>query len=206
MKKFLNLIKGSALILTTIWFSSCDQDERAMVVGKIQQASDLVTSEFVIDKVVFGKKSRNLLWFRMNEAKFLAYSQAKVKTGIDLKKIKEEDIIIEGNKITLNLPSIEVITFSYPPSSFVEDSLISNPDRFLNSISLEDQEEFFRMAETDIRNNLQYLGLVKSSQEHTRKLLNTLLSSLGFQEIYIHFQDDRLVIPMVNLQYNEDES
>ena len=83
-------------MLLSLWaillLPSCQRDERALVVGKIQQASDLVTSEFVIDKVVFGKKSRNLLWFRMNEAKFLAYSQARVKTGIDLTKIKEEDI------------------------------------------------------------------------------------------------------------------
>lgn len=200
----MNTILIKCLVLILFLFSACREDERAMVVGKIQKASDLVTSEFVIDKVVFGKKSRNLLWFRMNEAKFLAYSQARIKTGIDLKKIKEENITIEGTKISLILPPIEVITFSYPPSSFVEDSLISNPDRFLNSISLEDQEEFFRMAETDIRNNLQYLGMVKSSQEHTRKLLHTLLVSLGFQEIYIHFQDDRLIVPMVNLQHTDD--
>src|SRR5690606_41208 len=121
---------------------------------------------FTIDKVVFGTKTKNLLWFKFNEAKFLAYSQAKVKSGIDLGKIREEHIEISGNKITLNLPPVEVINFSYPPSSFVEDSLISDPRVFLNKINLRDQEEFFRLAELDIRENLEYMGIVKATQGH----------------------------------------
>lgn len=180
-------------------FCSCQKDERALVVGKIQSAGDLVTSEFTVDKVVFGRKTKNLLWFKFNEANFMAYSQAKIKTGIDLTKIQEQDIVISGDKIDLKLPPIEVVNFSYPPDSFVEDSLISDPKVFLNKINLEDQEEFFRLAELDIRSNLQYMGIVKTSQGHTRQMFHLLLRSLGYREIYISFKNDELVIPQVNL-------
>lgn len=168
--------KRPCLILVIIgcwmyFLTSCEKDERVMVVGKIQGASDLATTEFTIDKVVFGTKTKNLLWFKFNEAKFLAYSQAKVKTGIDLSKVREEDIQISGQKIELNLPPIEVINFSYPPSSFIEDSLISDPHNFLTKIDIRDQEEFFRLAELDIRDNLKYMGIVKTTQDHTRKCL-----------------------------------
>lgn len=183
---------------------SCKSDDRAMVVGKIQQASDLVTSEFTVDKVVYGKKTKRVFFIPLNETTFLAYSQAKVKTGIDLNSILEEDVVIDGQKITLQLPPVEVINFSYPPSSFVEDTLISDTRRFLNTISLEDQEEFFRAAEMDIRESLQYMGMVKTSQENTRKLIQTLLSSLGFNEIYIHFKSDSLRIRKVNLESDPD--
>lgn len=199
------ILTAVGLFLYCLLLFSCQTDKRELVVGKIQQASDLVTSEFVIDKIVFGKKSRNLLWFRLNDAKFLAYSQAKVKTGINLNLLKEENILIEGSKISLTLPPIEVINFSYPPSGFVEDSLISDPEVFLNKINLEDQEEFFRLAELDIRSNLAYMGIVKTSQEQTRKLLQTLLSSLGFQEIYIAFETDELRLPIVTLNQDMTE-
>lgn len=178
---------------------SCKSDERALVVGKIHGASDLVTSEFTVDKVVFGTKTKNLLWFKFNEANFMAYSQAKIKTGIDLNKITESDIRIEGKKIELTLPPIEVINFSYPPESFVEDSLISDPNVFLNRINVRDQEEFFRLAELDIREHLQYMGIVKTTQNHVRKMFNALLRSLDYNEIYIHFSSDELLIPQVNL-------
>jgi hypothetical protein len=178
---------------------SCQKDERALVVGKIQSAGDLVTSEFTVDKVVFGRKTKNLMWFKFNEANFMAYSQAKIKTGVDLTKIQESDIVIAEDKINLKLPPIEVINFSYPPSSFVEDSLISDPKVFLNKINLEDQEEFFRLAELDIRANLPHMGIVKTSQDHTRQMFHLMLRSLGYREIYISFQNEELIIPRVNL-------
>ncbi|MCC5938191.1 MAG: DUF4230 domain-containing protein [Lunatimonas sp.] len=193
------LFRLISLLVVGIGLFACKSNERELVVGKIQQASDLVTSEFVVDKVVFGKKTKKVFFIPVNEASFLAYSQATVKTGIDLSRLAEKDIDIQGTKITLSLPPIEVINFSYPPDKFVEDTLISNPSRFLNSISLEDQEEFFRMAETDIRESLPYLGIVKTSQEHTRKMMNSLLRALGFTEIYIHFANNELILRRVEI-------
>src|SRR5690606_14136459 len=193
-----HLSRAVAFFLTLLLFA-CQKDERALVVGKIQSAGDLVTSEFTVDKVVFGRKTKNLMWFKFNEANFMAYSQAKIKTGIDLTKIQEKDVVISEDKIDLKLPPIEVINFSYPPDSFVEDSLISDPKVFLNKINLEDQEEFFRLAELDIQSNLPYMGIVRTSQDHTRQMFRLMLRSLGYREIYIHFENDELVIPQVNL-------
>lgn len=190
-----------ALVISAI---SCKKNDRALVVGKIQNASDLATTEFVIDKIVFGTKTKRLAFFKINEASFMAYSQAKVKAGIDLSKIRESDIRIDGNKIHLKLPSIEVINFSYPPASFVEDSLISNPKIFLNKINIRDQEDFFRLAELDIRENLQYMGIVKTTQNHTRQMFNVLLGSLGYEEIYIDFENDDLIISQVKLLVNPE--
>lgn len=188
----------AVMVLTALLFS-CKKNERALVVGKIQNASDLATTEFVIDKIVFGTKTKKLALLKISEASFMAYSKARVKAGIDLSKIKEADIRIEDTKIHLELPPVEVINFSYPPSSFVEDSLISDPKVFLNKIDIRDQEEFFRLAELDIRENLRYMGIVRTTQNNTRQLFQILLSSLGYDEIYISFKSDDLIISKVNL-------
>jgi len=196
---FLLKLPFMAFIAVAVVFSSCKKNERALVVGKIQNASDLATTEFVIDKIVFGTKTKKLALLKISEASFMAYSQAKVKAGIDLSKIREADIRIEGTKIHLELPPIEVINFSYPPASFVEDSLISDPKVFLNKIDIRDQEEFFRLAELDIRENLRYIGIVRTTQNHTRQLFQVLLGSLGYEEIYITFKSDDLILSKVNL-------
>lgn len=202
MRTLNSFLRGNSLfavIALMVLFSSCKKNDRALVVGKIQNASDLATTEFVIDKIVFGTKTKKLALLKISEASFMAYSQAKVKAGIDLSKIKENDIRIDGSKIHLDLPSIEVINFSYPPASFVEDSLISDPKVFLNKINIRDQEEFFRLAELDIRENLQYIGIVRTTQNNTRQLFQILLASLGYEEIYITFKSDDLIISQVNL-------
>ncbi|MEO0333138.1 MAG: DUF4230 domain-containing protein, partial [Bacteroidota bacterium] len=145
-------------------------------------------------------KTKKLAWFiKLNEARFLAYSQAKIKAGVDLSQIGENDIQIDGRKVILELPPVKIINFSYPPGSFQEDTVISDPRSFLNSISVADQELFFRDAELDIRNNLEYMGIVETTQNHTRTLLRQLLRSLNYNEVYISFSSDELLIDKVNL-------
>ena len=179
--------------------AGCQRDNRALVVGKIHKASKLATTEFTIDKIVHGTKTKKLGWFiKLNEAQFIAYSKAKVKAGINLQKLTKGDIEIENGGISLRLPPIEVINFSYPPGDFELDTRISS-DKFLNNISVLDQEAFFRKAELDIRSNLQYMGIVETTQERTRSMLTVMLKSLGYKEIYIEFESDDLIIDQVPL-------
>ena len=188
------------LRIVVVLLGACAPEDRGLVVGKIQQASDLATTEFTVEKIVHGTRTKKIAWFiKLSEARFLAYSQAKIKAGVDLSQIKESDIQIEGRKITLNLPPVKIVNFSYPPSSFQEDSVISDPKAFLNNISVADQEKFFRDAELDIRNNLEYMGIVETTQGHTRTLLEQLLRSLNYDEVYISFSSDELLIDKVTL-------
>ena len=189
------------LLISSMLFISCKEDKRGLVVGKIQKASELATTEFTVNKLVHGTKTKKIAWvFKLNEARFLAYSQAKIKTGIELGRLRKDDIEIEGDIISIMLPPVKVVNFSYPPESFYLDSLISDPNQFLNKISIEEQEYFFREAELDIRNNLKYIGIVETTQQNTRILLTRLLSSLGYNEIHINFKNDSLIVDEVNLE------
>ncbi|WP_417588763.1 DUF4230 domain-containing protein [Owenweeksia hongkongensis] len=189
------------ILISSLLFISCKEDKRGLVVGKIQKASELATTEFTVNKLVHGTKTKKIAWvFKLNEARFLAYSQAKIKTGIELGRLRKEDIEIDGDIISIMLPPVKVVNFSYPPESFYLDSLISDPNQFLNKISIEEQEHFFREAELDIRNNLKYIGIVETTQQNTRILLTRLLSSLGYNEIHINFKNDSLIVDEVNLE------
>lgn len=193
------------LIIGLISFS-CKRDNRALVVGKIHKASKLATTEFTIDKIVHGTKKKKIGWLiKLNEARFIAYSQAKVKAGVDLQKLSREDVKIEEGSISLMLPPIEVINFSYPPESFKLDTRIST-DKFLNNVNVYDIQEFFSQAELDIRENLQYMGIVESTQERTRSMLTVMLKSLGYEEIYIEFESDELIIDQVPIIEEEQDS
>ncbi len=175
-----------------------------MVVSKIRQASKLATTETAIDKIVFGTSEKRLLGIiRLNKARFAAYSKAVIKSGIDLNKINPKDISIDGKRIEINLPNVEVINFSYPFKDFKIDESITE-DKFLNSIDIFDQENFYRLAEMDIRNNLKYTGIIEATEQKTRLMLEGLLKNLGYEEIYITFKKGEL-IPEVDLTESEAE-
>jgi len=169
------------------------RDDRGLVVGKIKRASKLATTEFTIDKIVYGVKRKRLLWVvKLNEAKFLAHSKAIVKAGVNLEKLQKEDVDIQGKSISLKLPAVEVINFSYPAELFEMDTLVST-DAFLNRISLDDQEQFFQDAEIDIRNSLKHMNIIEATEKKTRLMLENLLRTLGYQEIYIDFHKGKLI-------------
>ncbi len=180
------------VITISIFLTSC-QDDRGMVVGKIKKASKLSTTEFTIDKIVYGVKRKKLLWVvNLNDAKFVAHSQAIVKAGINLDKLKAEDVKIEGKRIELKLPHVEVINFSYPAERFVMDKMISK-DAFLVNISLKEQEQYFQDAEIDIRNSLKFMDIVKTTERKTRVLIENMLRTVGYEEIYIDFHKGDLI-------------
>ncbi len=192
------LHKTFIFLLTVLLFISC-QNEKRLVVGKIKKASKLATTEFTVDKIVYGVKRKKFIWVvNLNEASFIAHSKAIIKAGVDLERLKEEDVKIEGDKISLILPNVQVINFSYPAEHFSKDTLISG-DAFMNKINLRDQEKFFQEAEIDIRNSLKYMDVVEITENKTIVMLENLLKNLGYKEIYIDFHEGQL-IPEINIE------
>ena len=170
-------------------FSGCqteDNSNRALVISQIQNASKLSTVEYVVSKIVIGRKEKKLLGFPLRDASFLATTEASIKVGIDLAKITSDDVEEDGDKITIQLPPVEVINFSYPAEKFKVDSDLSK-DWDFNSINVEDMDFYFREAELDIRENLPRLGIYNTAQSRTRIFIENLLKRAGYKEIYIHY-------------------
>src|SRR5215471_9400142 len=76
----------------------------ASVVHEIQSLSDLVTVKYVMDKVVVLE---DVKWYGENRVLLLAHGV--VKAGIDLKRLKPEDVSISQKKICLHLPPSQVM-------------------------------------------------------------------------------------------------
>jgi hypothetical protein len=168
-------------------FSSCTKEpERPMIISKLKNSAKLATVEFIVTKVVSAKDKN---WFA-RDAYFFAETEASIKAGIDLEKLREEDVNIEGNKISLILPPVEILNFSYPAEGFVINEEYTDQSAFLkwNTIDVETKDDLFRQGETDIRASLNDLGIIKTAETNTRLLLRKILILSGFEEIYIEFK------------------
>lgn len=189
-----------SFVFVVLIFAGCRKPDRHLVVSKIKSTAKLATTETIIDKVVIGQKEQSIFGLvKISNAEFVAYSQAIVKTGIDLRKIKRDDITIDGNIIEVHLPAVEVLDFAYPFERYEIDTVLSDNDIF-NKIDVIDQEVFFREAELDIRKHLKYMGITEQTRENTRKLMEGLLKNLGYEEIYISFDDTTELIPQVIIE------
>ena len=190
--------------LLILLFSCKKEDQRYLVVSKVKSAASLATTETIIDKVVLGTQEKKLLGLiKINKAYFAANTQAIIKSGVDLSLLEEKDVDIEGKRITLNLPHIQVLDFSYPFSSYKIDSTITK-NKFLNRIDIMDHERFYMMAELDIRNNLKYTGITEATEIKTRLMMEGLLKNLGYEEIYISFKKGEL-IKEIDFDYQIEE-
>lgn len=185
-------VKLLVILCICIIFISC-KDKRYFTVSKVKDAAKLATTETVIDKIVIGNDEKKIIRFiTIGKARIVCYTKARVKAGIDLKKITKNDIKINGKQIELFLPAVEVINFSYPFSDFRIDSALLDNGIFAK-ITVEDLEEFYRQAELDIRKQMEHMGIIEATENKTRQMLEMLLRSLGYEEIYITFRKGLLL-------------
>lgn len=169
--------------------SSCRKTDDRLVVSKIQKASKLATTEFTLNKVVIATKGKSLLWIiKLNEALFVANTQAVIKAGINLEKLTKDDIKIDEQSIQIQLPYIEILNFSYPIDKVQIDSTISE-NRFLNKFTLADYDRSLEDAELRIREVIPFLGIEEATKVKTRAMLETLLKGLGYTEIFLEFKE-----------------
>ena len=180
-------------LFVCVFLVSCRENNERLVVSKIQKASKLATTEFTLNKAVIATKEKKLFWtIKLNEALFVANTQAVVKAGIDLEKLKKEDIEIGGRSISIRLPNVEILNFSYPIDKVQIDSTLSE-NRFLNKFSLKEYDEILEKSELSIRDVIPYLGIEEATKEKTRIMLNALLRGLGYTEIFLEFRDGLLL-------------
>jgi hypothetical protein len=187
---FVKLLSLSLLIFAMLSSSSCSREpDRALVISKLKNSAKLATVEYIVTKVISAKDKN---WFA-KDAYFFAETEATIKAGIDLEKLKEDDVKITGKRISITLPPVEIINFSYPAEGFKVIEKYSDQESIFkwNSIDVKEKDNLYRQGEADIRENIDDLGIIKTAQTNTRTLITKILAFSGFEEIYIEFKDSK---------------
>ncbi len=188
MKRYLSAV----LIFGLIFCMACNmpkrKNKRGEVVTKLKNSAKLATVEYVVTKVIKAEKDN----FILKNSYFFAHTEATIKAGIDLNKLQEDDIKIEDDKISLTLPAIEIINFSYPAENFtMVDKYTTKPGLFSKQFTLAQKDELYRQGELAIRKNIESLGIIERAKINTRNLIEKVLLTSGFNEIYINFKEKK---------------
>jgi hypothetical protein len=152
---------------------------------QVKTLSELVTVQYVIEKVVVmevppGSTLGQMFAGFVGDNRILLLAHGVVKAGIDLKRMKAEDIEINGRHITLSLPNAQ-ITDAYLDDK--QTKVIERKTGFLRSFDKDLEQTVRQNAVDDIRRAARQNGIQRDAEERARLQLENLLLQLGFDKV-----------------------
>jgi hypothetical protein len=169
----------------------------AVIVQQVQTLSDLVTVKYVLEKVeiVQSPPASMLGQFVQGQNRVLLLAHGIVKAGIDLKRLRPEDVAITGKKITLHLPPPQV-TDAYLDEQ--QTQVIDWEKGFLRDFDKDLETTARQNAVDDISRAARKAGILKDADDRARTELAVFLNRVGFEQV--EFVDKSpMVTPRDNL-------
>ena len=148
------------------------------VVHEVQSLSDLVTVKFVLNKVVVLE---DVKWYGENRVLLLA--QGVVKAGIDLKRLKPEDVSFSGRKITLRLPPAEIT------DAYLDDAasqVIDHTTGLLRAFDKNLEQTARQNAVDDIARAARHAGILEEADKRGREELQNFFKRAGVASVDFH--------------------
>jgi len=167
--------------------SSCGEETKEPPkpdVYEIKNIGLLSTSEYTIGKIV--KLSDPPEWWKVGDRKILMSCKAKVKAGVDLKKIKEGDITVKGNTITLVLPPAEYTAFVMDPK--LTHTEMESVSGFRDDFSQSEKNNFMRQAERSIKRDMNATNILKDAEENATMFLEDFYEQLGYEKVIVKYK------------------
>ncbi|MGA2684900.1 MAG: DUF4230 domain-containing protein [Verrucomicrobiota bacterium] len=162
--------------------SGAHEENTATVVEQVQTLSDLVTVKYVLEKVVIldSPPTSALGQFVEGNNRVLLLAHGIVKAGIDLKRLKPEDVLISGRKITLRLPPPQ-ITDAYLDER--QTQVIDWQRGFLRTFDKDLEQTARQNAVDDISRAARTDGILNDAGERARLELALFLHQAGFEQV-----------------------
>jgi hypothetical protein len=145
------------------------------VVHEVQSLSDLVTVKYVMEKVVMLE---DMKWYGESHVLFLAHGV--VKAGIDLKRLKPENVSISGKKITLHLPPAQIT------DAYLDDKasqIIDHSTGMLRSFDKDLEQTARQNAVDDIARAARNSGILAEAETRGKAELESFFKRAGFEQV-----------------------
>lgn len=151
-----------------------------VIVKEIQQMAKLETVSVTLERVIRGKRDTKRLWGACAET-MIFVAHGKVIAGIDLNKLKAEDIeVISVDSIRVNLPKAEILSVSLDnKKSYVasdhKEILAQNDSQFETRVRA--------YAQKVIEENALELDILETANKNSQGVVENLLLKLGVKRV-----------------------
>lgn len=145
----------------------------ATVLRQVQTLSQLVTVKYVMEKVVIFE---DVKWYPGGDSRVLLVAHGIVKAGVDLDKVKLEDVQLEGKRITIKLPPAQ-ITDCYLDDQ--QTQIVERTTGLLRSFDKDLEQTARKIAVDDIRRAARTAGILKDADERAQAQLEKMFQQMG---------------------------
>ena len=160
-------------------FSQTVAPSGAVVLMQLQKLARLETGKYNGQAIVTGENKGVLPVFVAGD-RLVLIAHGEVVAGIDLAKLKAEDVVVNGEKVRIKLPASEVFysRLDNKTSEVFErqTGIFSRPDRDLESQTRLEAEN--RLREAALQN-----GLLEGAQKNAQDAIRAQMKLLGIEDV-----------------------
>jgi hypothetical protein len=158
-----------------------------VVITHINALGRLETTEFAMQTVVDLENEPDNIWEQIvGSDKLLLVAEGQVMAGFDLSKVNDQDIVVQGTTVTMNLPAPEILNSRIDnDQTYVverDTGFLVKPDQTLESRARQ-------IAEQSLTDWALEHGIIQKAEEYGRIQIENLLRSLGFTTIIINVKE-----------------
>lgn len=164
---------------------SSEVEPKEQNVFEIRDIGELSTSEYTIGKMVkVDDVDSTWYWIgKYGDRKILINTKAKVKAGIDLSKIKDDDVEVNGNTIKIKLPPAEITSFSMDPR--YTHTEMESVNGFRDKFTQKEKNAFMKQGEDAIREELKNTGILEDAEKNAEDFIKDFYKQLGFKKVIV---------------------
>jgi len=191
MKTLMKFLLGFAIGIVVCWFIFFKwNDKNRQTLSSHQTTLERVESlgklELVRMNIRDVMEHRQIRQWLLPDASALLIISGEVVGCIDLHKVKPENIIIEKDKIKIQLPAPELC---YCKVDHSNSKVYSTRFSYFTKIDLVDSA--YREAEKQLWNMALESGILDQTQTTAVALLKPFFENLGFKQVEISFMERR---------------
>ncbi len=178
------MIKQLFYITFILLLASCSEDTPVPMaeVYEIRNIGELSTTEYTVGKIVKLDDEAEE-WYKIGDRKILIHSKAKIKAGVDLSKLKDDDIKVSGSAIEITLPPARITTFSMDPNLMRTE--MESVTGLRSNFTQKEKNAFLKQGEEAIKKDILETGILKDASNNAEAFLIDFYTQMGFEKVII---------------------
>ncbi|MGC9035142.1 MAG: DUF4230 domain-containing protein [Verrucomicrobiia bacterium] len=146
--------------------------DTATILKQTQGLVELVTVKYVLQRVVVLEDAK---WYGENRVVLVV--TGVVKAGVDLSKLTQQDIQLNGTNLIISLPPAQITDV------YIDDKntqIVERSTGLLRKFDKDLEQNARRQAIDDLRRAARYGGILADAERQARTQLKLMFSNLGF--------------------------
>lgn len=150
------------------------------VVQQIQRLQRLETVRFNMEKIVSGERENVYLPKWLVGDRLLLVVEGEAVAGVDLGKLRPEDVTVTGRRVTVLLPQAELFSTRIDNE---KTRVYSRETGLFSSLDPQLETEVRREAERQLREAALQGKILDHANDNARNTLTSFLHGLGFDQV-----------------------